>query len=336
MFMSRTFLAAAIVSMVFLMACGSGPSRDLETYYLVAHNTQDPYFQDAQAGLESAGAALGVNVEMVGPEGNEPGAQKSELDRVFAQTPAPSGIMVSVSDAEVLTPSINSAIARGINVITIGSDAPDSNRLSFVGTANMDLGEKAAEAVASQLGSSGGIAVLTTLEQEDLQQRLAGFTGNLDRLGDFDIIERVDIQGNAETAHSAAQSLVTGRNRTRINAIVCLEEIACPEVADVLTSNGVEDKVVIAMGTDQRTLDGIRQGVIDVTVAQRPYAMAYAGLRLLGDLYHYPPRQMEAEGSLSTVPQMVDAGAVLVNAQNLDAFNREREQARAAAAAPAE
>jgi ribose transport system substrate-binding protein len=110
----------------------------------------------------------------------------------------------------------------------------------------------------------------------------------------------------------------------------------CPEAADVLTSNGIEGKVVVAMDADERTLEGIRQGVIHATVAQRPFTMAYTGLRLLADLYRYPPRAMETEGSLSTVPEVIDTGAVMVTADNLNTFVSERQALRAAAEAPAE
>lgn len=321
--------------MIVLMACGSGPSRELENYYMVAFSTQEPYFQDAEAGMTAAGALLGVNVQMVGPTGYDAQAEKTELDRVIGMDPSPAGIMVSVSDADVLTPSINSAIARGINVITFDSDAPDSNRLSFVGTNNSDIGEMSAQVTAEQLGDSGGIVIFTTAGQPNLMQRVAGFREAIRGLGNFNVIQEIDTQGDPAVARSSAEELLTGSNRNRVNAIVCMQASSCPEVADVVSSNGIEGKVIIAMDAEEDTLEGIRQGVIQATVAQRPYTMGYVGMRLLGDLHHYPPRAMEAEGSLSTVPEMMDTGAVVVTAQNLSAFTSERN-ALAAPPAPAE
>ena len=53
----------------------------------------------------------------------------------------------------------------------------------------------------------------------------------------------------------------------------------------------------------------------------------------MGFLYRYPPRAMETEGSLSTVPEVIDTGAVMVTADNLNTFVSERQALRAAAEA---
>ena len=45
-----------------------------------------------------------------------------------------------------------------------------------------------------------------------------------------------------------------------MDAFVCLEAIACAEVAEVLSRNNVRDKVVIAMDAGDRTLDWIQKG----------------------------------------------------------------------------
>jgi len=93
--------------------------------------------------------------------------------------------------------------------------------------------------------------------------------------------------------------------------------------------NSIGDKVVIAMDASERTLDWISRGMIYATVAQRPYSMAYVGLRTLADLYRYPPRAMETDLSLATVPQFVDTGAGVVTRENvgplLDAIAADQE-----------
>jgi ABC-type sugar transport system substrate-binding protein len=48
---------------------------------------------------------------------------------------------------------------------------------------------------------------------------------------------------------------------------------------------------VVGMDTDQRTLEWIQQGLIKATIAQKPFTMAYTGLRMLADLTKYPPQR---------------------------------------------
>ena len=65
------------------------------------------------------------------------------------------GLAISVRNALVLGPVIQSAIAQGIPVITFDSDAPDSDRVAYVGTDNYFLGTTMAK-VAQQISPDGG------------------------------------------------------------------------------------------------------------------------------------------------------------------------------------
>ena len=44
--------------------------------------------------------------------------------------------------------------------------------------------------------------------------------------------------------------------------------------------------VVIAWDVNQDTLDGIKGGTINATVAQKPFTMGYIGLRSLDEIFH--------------------------------------------------
>jgi ribose transport system substrate-binding protein len=114
-----------------------------------------------------------------------------------------------------------------------------------------------------------------------------------------------------------------------MDAFVCLEAIACAEVAEVLSRNNVRDKVVIAMDAGDRTLDWIQKGLIHATIAQRPYTMAYVGMRLLADLHKYPPAKVEAGSTLATVPEFVGAGNVLIDKSNVERFIKDQASAAA-------
>jgi ribose transport system substrate-binding protein len=118
--------------------------------------------------------------------------------------------------------------------------------------------------------------------------------------------------------------------KAKVDAFVCLEAIACPEVGEVLSRNQVKDKVVVAMDTDQRTLEWIQKGVIAATLAQRPFTMAFFGLQMLDDLHHHKPKTLDENWShdtLSPLPSFVDTGALLVEKSNVDEFIRQRQNA---------
>lgn len=316
----RAFCTVILVILtISVIGCGGSDYRLNEKYYLVTVNKELPYWQNALAGFRRAGAELGVLVEMVGPDTYSAEEQKNELDLLIAAEEPPAGILVSAADAELLTPSINAAIAKGINVITIDSDAPESNRLTFVGTDNYSIGVQTAEVTANLLKRAGTVIVFTISGQTNLEDRLRGYREVFDQFPAIRIIEEVDIRGDAVQAFDTTKEMLQ-KSPNRMDAFVCLEAIACPEVADVLSRNGVRDKVVIGMDISGRTLEWIQQGYIQATIAQRPYTMAYVGLRLLADMHKYPPQSPERESMLATIPQFVDTGATLVTQDNIASF----------------
>ena len=104
---------------------------------------------------------------------------------------------------------------------------------------------------------------------------------------------------------------------------MCLEATACEEVAEVLDRNRIRDKIVVAMDTDQGTLEGIEKGLIAATIAQKPYTMAFVGLKLLDDLHHHKPAPLDAPWEQNTqapIPSFVDTGATLIDQSNVRDF----------------
>jgi ribose transport system substrate-binding protein len=79
--------------------------------------------------------------------------------------------------------------------------------------------------------------------------------------------------------------------------------------------------VVVAFDTDEKTLEGVKSGVIAATVAQKPYTMGYLGIKLLDDYFHSKAditKMASSKGPLSPLPAYVDTGATLVDKSNVD------------------
>src|SRR5262249_45646368 len=118
--------------------CQAAYHEDQERYVFVASNIHLPYWEEAQAGLRDAAKQMGVKAELVGPEKFDPQEQLKVFQDVANSKPA--GIMISVTKPDLLQDAIDSAVAQGIPVITVDSDAPVSKRLMFVGTDNFRAG----------------------------------------------------------------------------------------------------------------------------------------------------------------------------------------------------
>jgi ribose transport system substrate-binding protein len=237
------------------------------------------------------------------------------------------GILVSASDATVMAPEIDAAMAKGIPVVTVDSDAANSKRLFFVGTDNYKAGTEGGKLVAKLLNGKGNVVVFTMPEQDNLKERLHGYKDVLDTHPQMKITDVVDMKGQAEAAFDSAKQMFD--SKAKVDAFVCLESISCAEVADVVDRVKMTGKVtVVAMDTDQRTLEWIQKGVISATIAQKPFTMAFYGLKLLDDVHHHKPNPLVADwaqDSFSRFPTFVDTGASLIDKENVSTFLQQRQ-----------
>jgi ribose transport system substrate-binding protein len=81
------------------------------------------------------------------------------------------------------------------------------------------------------------------------------------------------------------------------------------------------------MDVDTDTLGLVGDGTIDSTIAQKPYTMAFLGLKALDDIYHYPVKPLGGDFGLdpySPFPAFIDTGVALVDKSNLDPILRKR------------
>jgi ribose transport system substrate-binding protein len=304
----------------FLLSCGSEHNSD-EYFVFVSANIQLPYWKTAGSGFShAAGEFKGVRFDFTGPQNYDPKAERDALDQAVQKKAT--GILLSVADASVLKDSIDRAIAASIPVITIDSDAPSSKRLFFIGTNNYQAGFTGGQRLAQELKGKGNVVVFTMPDQPNLQDRLRGYKDALAKSPNIKITRVVDIQGDPRIAFDTTTQIV-GKERDKVDGFVCLEAQSGKEVASVLSSYKVTGKAVIAMDTDQETLDWIQKGVIAATIAQKPYTMAFVGMQMLDNLYHHKPPSLDADWAkdgYAPIPMFVDTGSDLIDKANIQSF----------------
>ncbi len=321
---SRLFSALSflllLTSFVVLTSCGSAHDSD-EHYVFIAANTKVGYWQAAVAGFEKAGEQLKVKVTESGPETYDPKAEREALDEAVQQKVT--GILIAVTDAGLLQNSINSAIAAGIPVITVDSDAPASKRLFFIGTNNYEVGTVGGKRLAKELKGKGNVVVFTMPSQPNLQDRLRGYKDALANTG-IKITQEIDIQGDPRIAFDKTEAML-GKEKDQVQAFVCLEAQSGKEVADVLDRNHVKGKIVMAMDTDPKTLEWIQKDGIVATISQKPYTMAFVGLQMLDTLHHHKLATLDSDwtkDSAASIPSFVDTGSMLVDKSNVASFSQ--------------
>jgi ribose transport system substrate-binding protein len=322
--------AVPVGAMLFLLAgCGGSQHNPQEKYYLLSANIKIPYWETAANGLMRAARQMQVQAELVGPDTYDAHAQQQELRRLIGLQQKPAGILISPADANLMKADIDAAIVAGIPVITLDSDSPSSKRILFIGTNNYEAGVMGGRVLAKQLQGKGNVVVFTMPGQANLAERLNGYKFALAEHPGFKI-EVVDIKGDPRVAFDTTNEIVEKR-RDKVDGFVCLEAQAGKEVGEVLDRAKVTGKTVVAMDTDEGTLNWIQKGVIAATIAQKPYTMAYYGIQMLDHLYHQKPPSLDvnwAQDPFSPLPTFVDTGATLVTKDNVGDFIKAREASK--------
>jgi ribose transport system substrate-binding protein len=319
-FGKRVLSGLLITAAVLYAACDKAPHQD-EHYILVASDTALPYWQEANAGFMNAAGQLGfgVKAEIVGPENFSPNQELDAFNQAVAAHPA--GILVSPADARLFKDAIDGAIKQGIPVICIDSDAPESSRLMFVGTDNYHAGNALGTRLAETLHGEGSVVVLTLQGPLSLQERLRGVKDAFAHYPKIKIEHVIDDQGNPRKANDEIAGLIA--KKAKMDGILSLDPSGGPGSAEALHRLNLDGKVpVVGMDKDEETLGFISSGAIVASVAQKPYTMAFYGLRFLDDLHHNAVHEFKdwrAEPA-SPLPTLVDTGISIVDKDNLQAY----------------
>jgi len=319
---SRTFAAVSIAAMALVMyACEKPYHQPEEKYILVAANVNIPYWQDAQAGLTDIGKTTGVKVDLVGPTTFSPADQLAAFKDAVAQHP--SGILVSVSDPKLFKEPIDAAILQGLPVICIDADAPESHRVLFIGTDNFRAGAESGKHMATLLGGQGRVLIIGLSGQLNTEERLRGVNDALKSYPGIKVIQTVDDKGDARNAYDAVSALL--QKHEKIDGIIGLEASGGAGAADALHRMDLTGKIkIVAFDKDPQTLEGIERGWITATVAQKPYVMAFYGVRFLDDLHHNVVHEFKdwATAPAPPLPVFVDTGTAIIDQGNLAAFRK--------------
>ena len=316
---------AIVISMGMLLvaafsaSCQKPLHQETEKYILVSANINLEYWQDAGAGFEDAARGLGVKSAFRGPVYYSPEEELKVFKEAVGQHPT--GILVSPARPELFTAAINEAIGAGIPVITLDTDAPDSKRILYIGTDNRQAGIESGRQIATLMNGKGRLVVITVPGQLNTEERLRGAQEVFAKYPDIKISHTLDDQGDRRTAVDLLSDLL--KTKEPVDGILCLEASGGPAAGEMVQRYDLVGKVpVVAMDRNPETLDFIQQKVISLTIGQKPYTMAFYGLRFLDDLHHNVVHEFKdwQTAPASPLPTRVDTGTNVINAGNLAAF----------------
>jgi simple sugar transport system substrate-binding protein len=166
-----------------LLVCVAGlflpltsPGQRKPKIIIVTHGqAADTFWLIVRNGAEAAAEDTRSDVEYRSPEKFDPVAMSKLIDDAVASKP--DGLIVSIPDAAILSPSIRAAVAAKIPVISINSGMEVSRQLGclmHIGQQDESAGKKAGERLKAA-GVKNAVILNQELGNSGLEQRIKGF-----------------------------------------------------------------------------------------------------------------------------------------------------------------
>jgi ribose transport system substrate-binding protein len=302
----RLFAAALAVS---LLASGATFAQDKPELAFVVNGASD-FWKLAEAGVAKAQAELpDFTMSLRYPEQAAAAIQQRLLDDLVAA--GVDGIMVSAVDPATSTEALN-RIAAQVPLLTADSDAPQSERLAYIGSSNTELGMDAGRLAVESMPEGGKcMGFVGLLGADNARERIEGFRQAVEGSN----VELVDVRGDdIDQTRARANVDDTLVANPEINCMVGFYSYNPPRIYESLRDAGrLGDITVIAFDEDPITLGAIREGSFAGTVVQNPFEWGYQGMKLLAAIVN---------GDSSGIPEnelLIIPGQVITQ-DNLDAF----------------
>ena len=295
-----------------------------DVYYMVTFSSGIEYWKGCYNGFESVAAKYGAKTEYTGANTNDVNQEVTVLEQVIAKNPA--GIAVTCVNPEGLKDPIQKAIDQGIPVVTFDSDSPDSGRYSFLATGHYAAGVEAAKAIAELCGEQGEVGILQVPGLLNLEERANGFKETIEaNYPNMKVVQTVN--GNLDQAEGAKVTAGMLQANPNMKGIFCTDSTAGVGAGTAVKEAGKEGAIqVVSFDTDSATLDMIKEGTIQATIAQGTYNMGFWSFEFLYDLHnnHANPVEGWKEKGISPLPTTVDTGVSIVTKDNADSFYMEK------------
>ncbi|HEY0828005.1 MAG TPA: substrate-binding domain-containing protein [Bacilli bacterium] len=235
--------------------------------FAIIYPMTDPFFESITKNALETAKLLNVNIIVKAPDEAYLEQQIRMMETLIKQQI--NGIAIDPVDAEALTPYINKAVKAGIKVVCFDSDAPQSQRLSYIGTDNLTAGRHMGKVIAKLLDGRGMVIVGSGLESMlNLNQRLFGLVEYLKRYTDIQLLEVLSNKGDASKALTNLEEMIDAH--PHFDAFIGMDSLSGPAAILVWKAMGLSKKA-ITFDAMPDILEGIRNGQITTAISQREY-----------------------------------------------------------------
>jgi len=275
-----------------------------------------PWYKEVENGAafaiaEFAKAGIKIEMKWDAPATADISEQVKKIEANISARP--DGLAIACLDPATDTQVINDAFKAGIKVMTFDTDAPESNRILYVGhNGDYDDGYKSGEVIAKKIGGKGEVGVMVgSLAAPNHVNRVKGFKDAIAKFSNISIVfeasDNDDIQKSMDMTEAALQA------HPNIKGIYCNNAANGIGTPRAVKNAGLAGKVVLVVDSLMpEEIQFIKDGVITMGNAQRQWDIGYWTVKYLVALNqnHTVPKIHESGAMLFTKEDLVKAGII--------------------------
>jgi len=312
----RRFFLVVLTALFMLFSLQFVLAEGKPNFAFVTNGVND-FWILSQRGLEQAVKDFDVICDYRTPPNGTVAEQTRIIEDLLAKEV--DGIAITVIDPDTMTPLLNEA-AKKTFLITHDSDAPESDRICYIGTNNYSAGRTMGKLIKEVIPNGGELMLqVGKLDVLNAIERRQGIIDELKGLpvpekytisppgrvecGEWTILDtRVDNVDYGKAKQNAEDAIIRYPD---INLFVGLWAYEAPMILSALKDAGLEGKIPIcAFDELSETLQGITDGYIYGTVVQDPYNFGYKSVEMLNALYK-GDRSMVPDDGIIYIPERV-------------------------------
>ena len=301
---------------------------------MIPKQVNNPYFDVAFKGAQSAATALGGTLTQVGPSAADATQQIPFIQT--ATTQKASAIIVSADDATAIAPALKAAMTAGIKVVGYDSSPAVGAYNVFVNQADTaGIGKGLVEMACAEAPScTGEIAVLSAAQTATNQN--AWIAAMQDTMKDAKYSKLVwdgVVYGNDDPAISTTQAQGLLSAHPNLKVIVAPTTVGIVAAAQVVKAKGLTGKVfVTGLGTPKGMVDFVKGGQAPQFALWNVTDLGYLAYAVAVDLINgtikgTPGEKFTVKFASGSVDYTIGADSVVVlgppfvfNAANIDQY----------------
>jgi ribose transport system substrate-binding protein len=306
-----------LLALITALALAAGPATAQDQIKIgFLPGVVDPFYQVMQLGVEAAAEDLGIEVVTQIPATWGVEVQTPILDAMVARGDL-DYIITAPTDQDQMIGPLQAAHDAGIKVITVDTflgdgdyvNGPVTFPISYIGSDNVEGGRISARGLAEAIGGKGSVYINSTNPNvSSVEGRAAGFKEVMEN--EFPDIKIVGLDFNLDDMNTAVQQTGAVLQRVPDLAGIFGTNVFSAQGAGTAVINaGLGGHVqVVAYDATQFAIEQLRNGVVSLVLAQKPFDMGYMAVQFAA---------ADAAG-VTSLPRRVETGFAIIDKDNVD------------------